>query len=120
MTARPTPPLLTPAQATDLLEQVLFEQVVECLDLDSIYRLEQSLTMLVGELDGVTSDKVADTAKAMLDRALLRLADNVRAYLNMTSLLSSHCELCEEQARGSEKKPRGKPRDPRPPVRFNS
>jgi hypothetical protein len=120
MTAGPNPPLLTPAQAKDLLEQVLFEQVVECLDLDALYRLEQSLTMLVGEIDGVASDKVADTARAMLDRALLRLPDNVRAYLNMTSLLSSHCELCEDEARGGEPRPRRKPRDPRSPVRFNS
>jgi hypothetical protein len=120
MTARPNPPLLTPAQATNLLEQVLFEQVLECLDLDAIYRLEQSLTMLVGEIDGVAEDKAADTAKAMLDRALLRVPDNVRTYLNASSWLGSGCVLCEEEARDREQKPRGKPRDPRAPIRFNS
>jgi hypothetical protein len=119
MTARPNPPLLTPVQAQVLLEQVLFEQVLECLDLDAIYRLEQSLTMMVGELDGVVEDKASDTTKAMLDRALLRLPENIRGYLNMTNLLRSHCELCEAE-HASEPRPRGKPHDPRAPIRFNS
>jgi hypothetical protein len=75
------PPLLTPAQASTLLDQVLYEQVLECIDLDALYRVEQSLVMLVGELDGMDEARIAATATAMLDRALLRLPENMRGYL---------------------------------------
>jgi len=118
MTARPNPPLLTPAQAADLLEHVLFEQILECLDLDAIYRLEQSLTMLVGELEGVPEDKVADTTKAMLDRVLVRLPDNLRTYLNAASWIPG-CVLCEDEHDSEPRRP-GKAGDPRAPIRFNS
>ena len=52
-----------------------------CVDLDALYDLEQSLTMLVGDLDGVSPDRAADLAKAMLDLALARLPDDLRHYL---------------------------------------
>ena len=69
------------AQAASLLDEVIYEQVVECIDLDALYRLEHSLTLLVGELDGISDDRVCETAKAMLNRALRRLPDDVWRYL---------------------------------------
>ena len=71
----------TPAQAARLLDEVIYEQVVECIDLDALCRLEHSLTLLVGELDGISDDRVCETAKAMLNRALRRLPDDVWRYL---------------------------------------
>jgi hypothetical protein len=81
---QPTP-LVTPAQAASLLDEVIYEQVVECIDLDALYRLEHSLTLLVGELDGIADDRVCKTAKAMLARALRRLPDDVWRYLRADS-----------------------------------
>ena len=56
-------------------------RVIECIDLDALYRVEQSLTMLVGEIEGIPADRTCDLATAMVDRALLRLPDEVRRYL---------------------------------------
>jgi hypothetical protein len=81
---QPTP-LVTPAQAASQLDEVIYEQVVECIDLDALYRLEHSLTLLVGELDGITDERVCETAKAMLARALRRLPDDVWRYLRADS-----------------------------------
>jgi hypothetical protein len=69
------------------------------IDLDALYDLEQSLTLLAGDLDGVSPDHAADLAKAMLDRALLRLPDDMRRYLHAASWPFQGCELCEEEAR---------------------
>jgi hypothetical protein len=94
----PHPPLITQAQATSLLDEVIYEQVVECIDLDALYRLEHSLTLLVGELDGVPDDRVCETAKAMLDRALRRLPDDVWRYLRAGDAPPFEgCELCEAE-----------------------
>jgi hypothetical protein len=91
-------PLLSPAQAATLLDQVIYEQVLECIDLDALYRLEQSLTLMVGEIDGVPDDRICDTATAMLDRALLRLPDDVRRYLQAADWSGGDCALCEAEA----------------------
>jgi hypothetical protein len=37
-------PLFTPAQAAALLDQVICEQVLECIDLDALHRPEQSIS----------------------------------------------------------------------------
>jgi hypothetical protein len=92
------PPLLTPAQAAALLDQVVYEQVLECVDLDALYRLEQSLTLLVGEIDGVSGDRPCDLVTAMLDRALLRLPDDLRRSLRTAGWQPpGDCTLCEEE-----------------------
>ena len=91
------PPLLNPAQAASLLDQVVYEQVLECIDLDALYRLEQSLTMLVGEVDGVSADRIGELATALLDRALLRLPEDVRRYLRAADWPpDGGCALCKE------------------------
>jgi hypothetical protein len=98
----PQPPQLGPAQAQTLLDQVIYEQVIECIDLDALCRLEQSLAMMAGELEGVGPDKAGDMATAMLDRALLRLPADLRSYLRLAGLLStSGCELCDAEMRPS-------------------
>lgn len=116
MSGKLHPPLLTPAQAAILLDQVVYEQVLECIDLEALYRLEQSLTMMVGELEGVPDDHVGDMATAMVDRALLRLPGDVRGYLRAAGWRAPEgCELCEDEARSSNQAP-ARP----PPVRLKS
>jgi hypothetical protein len=92
-------PLVSPAQAAALLEHVIYEQVLECVDLDALYQLEQSLTLSAGDLEGIDHDHAADLAKSMLDRALLRLPDDMRRYLRAVEWMSCDgCELCEAEA----------------------
>ena len=95
----PPPPPLSASQVADLLDHVIYEQVLACVDLDALYDLEQSLTMLAGDVDGVSPDHAADLAKAMVDRALLRLPDDLRRHLRAARWPFQGCELCEEEAR---------------------
>jgi hypothetical protein len=94
-----SPPLLAPHQAAVLLDQVIYEQVLACVDLDAMYQLEQSLTMTVADFEG-DGDRAADLAKALVDRALLRIPDDVRRYLHAVSGPSpfAGCELCDDEA----------------------
>jgi len=95
VTGKLNPPLLTAAQAGSLLDQVIFEQVLECIDLDALFRVEQSITMIVGELDGIADDQITETTTVMLDRALLRLPANLRSYLSAAAWPLPDCRLCE-------------------------
>ena len=95
----PPPPPLGAGQVADLLDRVIHEQVVACVDLDALYDLEQSLTLLAGGLDGISADHAADLAEALLDRALRRLPDDLRRYLRAASRPFQGCELREEEAR---------------------
>jgi hypothetical protein len=96
VTGQLQPPLLSPDQASTLLEQVIYEQVVACVDLDALYQLEQSLILQLGELAGVSDDQVPQLAKAMLDRALLRLPDDVRRYLQAVDWPFGSAELGDD------------------------
>jgi len=93
-------PLLTPTQAAVLLDQVIYEQVLSCVDLDELYRVGHSLTAMIDELDGVPEDRVGDLARSILDRAILRLPDDLRGYLRVSEFAARDaCFLCEEEAR---------------------
>jgi hypothetical protein len=116
MSGKLHPPLLTSVQAQTLLDQVIYEQVLECIDLDALFRLEQSLTMMVGEIDGISGDHTSDMITAMLDRALRRIPADVRSYLEAASWPPpGDCPLCEEEARPGNHTPAR-----RPPARLKS
>ena len=101
MTGEPHPagpaPLLAPHQAAVLLDEVIYEQVLACIDLDALHQLEQSLTMTVADFES-DADRAADLAKALVDRALLRLPDDVRRYLHVVGSPFAGCELCDDEA----------------------
>ena len=112
-------PLLAPAQAAILLDQVIYEQVLECVDIDALHRLEQSLTMIVADFEG-DADRAGDVAKAIIDRALLRIPDDVRSYLHaLAGPPFDDCELCAEEA-GDDTRPRERPPKPKPSTRLKS
>ena len=93
-------PLLTPTQAAVLLDQVIYEQVLSCIDLDELYRVGHSLTSMIDDLDGIPEDRVGDLARSILDRAILRLPDDLRSYLRVSELAARDaCFLCEEESR---------------------
>ncbi len=100
------PPELAAGDATTLLDRLIYEQVIACIDLDELYALEQALTLVAADLDGVGPDRAADLARAMLDAALRRLPDDVRRYLDdVGGLLPGDCPLCEEEARAARSGP---------------
>ena len=76
--------LLTAAQAARLLDEVIYERLVELVDFDGVWRLEQSLAMELGQLDGLADDAVDELSKGMLDRAFRRLGDDPRRYTNIS------------------------------------
>src|SRR6185295_13866157 len=88
-------------QATELLDHVVYEQVLECIDLDELVQLEQSLALNATGLPGITHQRGTELAKAMLDRAFHRLPDDIRTYLRAVEALACDgCALCEQEARG--------------------
>jgi hypothetical protein len=113
--------LLAPHQATLLLDQVIYEQVLECVDLDALYRLEQSLIMIVADYD---RDRAGEIARTIVDRALLRLPDDIRSYLHaFAGPPFDDCELCAEDAQHDARddtRPRERPPKPRPATRLKS
>jgi hypothetical protein len=94
------PALLTPVQAAQLLDQVIYEQVLECVDLEALYHVAQSLDSMIGEVDGIPDEQVGGLARAILDRALHRLPDDLRGYLRVSEWAARNaCVLCEDEAR---------------------
>ncbi|HEY0193547.1 MAG TPA: hypothetical protein VGC42_20660 [Kofleriaceae bacterium] len=85
-------PLLEPAQAASLLDLVIYERVLECIDLDALARVEHALMSTVAELAGVSPHQASYTAKSMVDRALLRFPSHARAYLRVVDAL--RCTDC--------------------------
>ena len=77
MTGEPHPagptPLLAPHQAAVLLDQVIYEQVLACIDLEALYQLEQSLTMTVADFEGDAAG-VGGMACVVMTRLLRRRA----------------------------------------------
>ena len=98
-TDAPAAPLLEPDQASDLLDLVVYEQVLGCIDLDELYHLEQSLALSATGLPGISHQRGIELAKLMLDRAFRRLPDDIRTYLRAVEALACNgCELCEQEA----------------------
>ncbi len=85
-------PLLDPAQAASLLDLVVYERVLECVDLDALARVECALMSTVADVAGISPRQASYTAKSMVDRALLRLPSHVRAYLRAVDAL--RCDDC--------------------------
>jgi hypothetical protein len=99
------PPALAAGDAATLLDRMVYEQVVACIDLDELHALEQAITLLATELDDVGPDRATDLARAMVDAALRRLPDDLRRYLDAGGPPFDGCPLCEEEARASRSAP---------------
>jgi hypothetical protein len=94
VSAPPNGPLLPPAQAARLLDDVIFTRVAELIDLPGLYDLEAMLALQIEEL-GVDVDQAPATAKAMIDRALLRAARTSRKWTRWAPARPDDaCEIC--------------------------
>ena len=115
------PALLAADQATDLLDRVVYEQVLECIDLDELFQLEQSLAFTASSLPGVSHARSTELAKSLLERAFRRLPDDIRNYLSAVEALACNgCELCEEDAREDARESRASRTSSRRSVRLKS
>jgi hypothetical protein len=75
----PSAPLLPPARAARLLDDVIFARVAELMDLPRLYDLEAMLALQIEHL-GTASEEARAIAKEMVDRALLRVARTSRKW----------------------------------------
>jgi hypothetical protein len=89
-------PLLAPEHASKLLEDVLYERVLGCVDLEALFMIELDLWVALAERDAADENDAKPIAKAMIDRALLRLPDEERRYAAIRPF-GSECLNCEEE-----------------------
>jgi len=106
----PVLPELSSREASTLLDRLIYEQIVACVDLDALRALETTIALLAAELDGVGPDRAPALATALLDGALRRLPEDVRHYLDGVDGLFDDCPLCEDEARASRSAPGSGPR----------
>ena len=94
MSAPPNRPLLAPDRAARLLDDVIFTRVAELIDLAALYDLEAMLALQLDNL-GVGEDHARTLAKAMVDRALMRVARTSRRWTRWTPPTPhGACDLC--------------------------
>lgn len=99
MSGRPNAPLLAPYQAARLLDDVIFARVAELIDLPRLYDLESMLALQIEHLDaGADEARAREVAKAMVDRALMRVARTSRKWTRWGSATrppgDDACDLC--------------------------
>jgi len=86
-------PLMSKEQATKLLEEVVYERVLACVQLMSLFRFELDLWVAVHEAGLGDEERSREIASEMIDRALHRVADDEQRYA-----LFDQCEVCGDDA----------------------
>lgn len=88
---------LIPADhAGALLDEVVYERVLACLQLPSLFKFELDLWVAVYECGFADEDRARAIASEMIDRALHRIADDEQRYAALQPF--GDCDLCEEEA----------------------
>lgn len=85
--------MISPGQASKLLDEVVFERVMSFIDLPNLCLFQQELEIALIEV-GVDYDEVAQVARQMVDDALHRAADDPRVEL----VGGGPCDRCEQTA----------------------
>jgi hypothetical protein len=93
--------LLSPGHAAELLERLIYEQVLETIDLDRLAAIEMQLALELGALEAISDAEMVDIAKSMIDRALALIPHDPRRYSKpgRPGEDGMDCELCEAEAR---------------------
>jgi hypothetical protein len=107
MTGQLHMPLLGPDQASKLLDDVLYERVLGCIDLQALFMVEVDLWVALSDACVADEDGAKRVAKDMIDRALRRLPDEERRYGPMRPF-GFECADCEEELLENTKRKRGK------------
>lgn len=72
--------MIPPELATKLLDDVIFQRVLSCIDLEELALLEQELWMSVHAL-GRNDEQSLHVAREMLDRAFARIQHDPQRYV---------------------------------------
>jgi hypothetical protein len=90
--------LLPPEHASRLLDDVLYERVLACVDLETLFLLETELWLALAECEIAEDEAAKELAKALIDRALGRLPDEPRRY-RLVRPFGEGCPDCEAELR---------------------
>lgn len=88
--------MTAPDLASKLLDDVVYQRVLSCIDLESLAMLEQDLWGSIYDT-GPSDDESLRIAREMLDRAFARIQADPRRYLLQFDA-GSHCERLERVA----------------------
>ncbi|HMG21202.1 MAG TPA: hypothetical protein VK607_07805 [Kofleriaceae bacterium] len=104
MTATTTPPpapavALTIDQTTRLLDRMVHDHVMSCIDLDALYRVEQALAVFAADLGGIDPARATALAEALVDRSLQRLPADLRSHLRSADWPLFDVDRCKEDPR---------------------
>ena len=95
-------PLIAADQAGKLLDELVLDRVLGCIDLQALFMVEVDLWVALSEC-GVANDEDAKlVAKSIIDRALRRVPDDGRRYPSRP--FGMDCDLCDDEVRETVKK----------------
>jgi hypothetical protein len=94
---KPMVALISPAKASELLESLIVERVMECVDFRALLRVEHGLWDALGGC-GLRDDQIVEIARAMIDKALDQIRHDVRRGFDA-------CALCEDEVRRGQRPP---------------
>ena len=94
---RSAPLELGPAKAQELLERVIFERVIELVDLQGLAHLEHLLATELAEIiDDADCIHARDITRQMIETAWSHVLSDPRRYISFEPF--PDCELCEQEA----------------------
>jgi hypothetical protein len=68
--------LLSPGHAAQLLDRVIAEEVIRCIDTGALDALEERLAIDLGRMQQITDGEMVDLARELITRALHHIADH--------------------------------------------
>ena len=96
----PGAPLIAPDQAGRLLDEVIYERVLSCIDIDALLTFECELSSAFDECGFDVDANAPDLAKQLIDRALHRAREERwEAHLRgerSCDFAPFDCELCDD------------------------
>lgn len=100
----PVAALMTPEQASKLLDEVVYERVVGCIDFDALFQFEQELWHALYEC-GLDDEGVIQATDQLIERALARAGTDPRRHCSDETYAEvlADCELRDKLARDAER-----------------
>ena len=89
---------MPPSAVQKLLDGVIYEALLDMVDLDALHRLEGVLVTNLLDLGEIEPDKAIAVASMMIERAWHKLAEDPRRYADPRAGDGMDCELCAEAA----------------------
>ena len=97
--------MIAPDKAARLLDDVLYQRVVECINLPKLLMVEIDLWASLSECTNGVDKALRAEAAAMVDRAIARFAADPERYAPVHPF-GTQCDLCEEEVVDRKRKPR--------------